>query len=134
MNKKIVLVAFIVCAVLLLGQTIYSCTNNSKNETLASVDSVKIELGRYLFFDRRLSVNNTRSCATCHNPQFAFTDGYKRSLGVYADLHQRNTQPLFNLSYLKYFTAADSTLHSPLQQMDNPLFNNHPAEMGVKGN
>jgi cytochrome c peroxidase len=88
----------------------------------------------YLFFDRRLSVNNTRSCATCHNPQFAFTDGYKRSLGVYADLHQRNTQPLFNLSYLKYFTAADSTIHSPLQQMSNPLFNNHPAEMGVKGN
>ena len=134
MNKKIILVAFIVCIVLLLGQMIYSCTNKSKTKTAASVDSVKIELGRYLFFDRRLSVNNTRSCATCHNPQFAFTDGYKRSLGVYADLHQRNTQPLFNLAYLKYFTAADSTLHSPLQQMDNPLFNNHPAEMGVKGN
>jgi cytochrome c peroxidase len=93
-----------------------------------------IQLGRYLFYDRRLSVNNTRSCGTCHNPQFAFTDGYKRSLGVFADLHQRNTQPLFNLQYLKYFTAADSTLHSPLQQMDNPLFNTHPAEMGVKGN
>jgi len=134
MNKKIVLVAFIVCTVLLLGQMIYSCTNKSKTETAVSVDSVKIELGRYLFFDRRLSVNNTRSCATCHNPQFAFTDGYKRSLGVYADLHQRNTQPLFNLAYLKYFTAADSTLHSPLQQMDNPLFSDHPAEMGVKGN
>ena len=49
------------------------------------LNSATIELGRYLFFDRRLSVNNTRSCATCHNPQFAFTDGYKRSLGVYAD-------------------------------------------------
>ena len=132
MNKKIFLTVVIVCAVLFFGQMINSCTN--KNEAAAVTDSVKIELGRYLFFDRRLSVNNTRSCATCHNPQFAFTDGYKRSLGVYADLHQRNTQPLFNLSYLKYFTAADSTLHSPLQQMDNPLFNNHPAEMGVKGN
>jgi cytochrome c peroxidase len=132
MSKKIFFVAFIVCAVLLFGQMINSCT--SKNQTTIVADSVKIELGRFLFFDRRLSVNNTRSCATCHNPQFAFTDGYKRSLGVFADLHQRNTQPLFNLSYLKYFTAADSTLHTPLQQMDNPLFNNHPAEMGVKGN
>ena len=99
-----------------------------------AVDSIQVELGRYLFFDRRLSVNNTRSCATCHNPQFAFTDGYKRSLGVFADLHQRNTQPLFNLTYLKYFTAADSTLHSAFQQMENPLFNDHPTEMGVKGN
>ena len=134
MNKKIFLTAFIVCTVLLFGQIMNSCTNNKESEISAITDSTKIELGRYLFFDRRLSVNNTRSCATCHNPQFAFTDGYKRSLGVYADLHQRNTQPLFNLAYFKYFTAADSTLHSPLQQMDNPLFNNHPAEMGVKGN
>ncbi len=99
-----------------------------------SLQENTLQLGRYLFYDRRLSVNNTRSCGTCHNPQFAFTDGYKRSLGVFADLHQRNTQPLFNLQYFKYFTAADSTLHSPLQQMDNPLFNTHPAEMGVKGN
>lgn len=92
-----------------------------------------ILLGRYLFYDRRLSINNTKSCATCHNPQFAFTDGYKRSLGAFADLHQRNTQPLFNLTYLKYLTAADSSLHSPLQQMDNPLFNTHPAELGIQG-
>ncbi len=132
MSKKIFFVIALCASVLLLGQMMNSCT--SKNKTLAGADSVKIELGRYLFFDRRLSVNNTRSCATCHNPQFAFTDGYKRSLGVYADLHQRNTQPLFNLAYLKYFTAADSTLHSSIQQMNNPLFNDHPAEMGVKGN
>lgn len=101
---------------------------------MQNADSGMLNLGRYLFFDRRLSVNNTRSCGTCHNPQFAFTDGYKRSLGVYADLHQRNTEPLFNLAYFKYLTAADSTLHSSLQQMNNPLFNDHPAEMGVKGN
>jgi cytochrome c peroxidase len=110
----------------------FSCTDVKKNT--AAYNESNIKLGRYLFYDRRLSVNNTRSCGTCHNPQFAFTDGYKRSLGVFADLHQRNTQPLFNLQYLKYFTAADSTLHSPLQQMDNPLFNTHPAEMGIKGN
>ncbi len=132
MNKKIFFVIVLLTALLFFGQMINSC--KSKTDPAAVSDSAKIELGRFLFFDRRLSVNNTRSCGTCHNPAFAFTDGYKRSLGVYADLHQRNTQPLFNLGYLKYFTAADSNLHSPLQQMDNPLLNNHPAEMGVKGN
>lgn len=126
------LVIAVLIIVLLFVHIVNSCVN--KNETGLFTDAVKIQLGRYLFFDRRLSVNNTRSCATCHNPQFAFTDGYKRSLGVFADLHQRNTESLFNLPYLKYFTAADSTLHSPLQQMDNPLLNDHPNEMGVKGN
>lgn len=134
MNKKIFVICATLSVVLLFGHMINSCTGKKESIKTSSVDSAKIELGRYLFYDRRLSANNTRSCATCHNPQFAFTDGYKRSLGVYADLHQRNTQPLFNLGYLEYFTAADSTLHSPLQQMNNPLFNTHPAEMGVKGN
>jgi cytochrome c peroxidase len=123
-------ILFYIIIVFLCCSKIISACKNSSQSTNQSITN----LGRYLFFDRRLSINNTRSCGTCHNPQFAFTDGYKRSLGAFADLHQRNTQPLFNLSYLKYFTAADSTLHSPLQQMNNPLFNTHPIEMGVKGN
>jgi cytochrome c peroxidase len=127
--KKIKLIILLTVAFFCIGQIISSCkpTNQSTNQPTT-------QLGKYLFFDRRLSINQTRSCGTCHNPQFAFTDGYKRSLGAFADLHQRNTQPLFNLSELKYFTASDSTLHSPLQQIDNPLFNTHPIEMGIKGN
>ena len=35
----------------------------------------KIELGRLLFFDKRLSANNTIACASCHIPSLAFTDG-----------------------------------------------------------
>jgi cytochrome c peroxidase len=129
MNRKVLFLFFISFSIFVFLQGINSCKiAKVQNE---SID--KIKLGRYLFYDRRLSVNNTRSCGTCHNPQFAFTDGYKRSLGAFADVHQRNTQPLFNLTYLKYFTAADSTLHSPLQQMNNPLFNEHPVEMGAKG-
>jgi cytochrome c peroxidase len=135
LKKKISKIVVLVnCIVLIYSSSfLFSGCNNFKKQDVFSQENT-IQLGRYLFYDRRLSVNNTRSCGTCHNPQFAFTDGYKRSLGVFADLHQRNTQPLFNLQYLKYFTAADSTIHSPLQQMDNPLFNTHPAEMGVKGN
>jgi cytochrome c peroxidase len=127
--NKVIFFLIIIFSLLLF---FFNCTGGSKK--INAADENIIKLGRYLFYDRRLSVNNTRSCGTCHNPQFAFTDGYKRSLGVFADLHQRNTQPLFNLSYLKYFTAADSSFRSPFQQMDNPLFNSHPQEMGVKGN
>jgi cytochrome c peroxidase len=128
-TSKTKILFYIIIAFLCCSKIISACKNSSQ-----STNQPITNLGRYLFFDRRLSINNTRSCGTCHNPQFAFTDGYKRSLGAYADLHQRNTQPLFNVEYLKYFTAADSTLHSPLEQMDNPLFNTHPVEMGVKGN
>ena len=128
-TSKTKILFFIIIAFLCCGKIISACKSYSQLTNQPSTT-----LGQFLFFDRRLSINNTRSCGTCHNPQFAFTDGYKRSLGAFADLHQRNTQPLFNVEYLKYFTAADSTLYSPLQQMNNPLFSTHPIEMGVKGN
>ena len=116
---------------------IFAC--NTKKPQLTSVQSVKnanalIELGRYLFYDRRLSVNNTKACGTCHNPTFAFTDGYKKSIGAYGDILLHNTLPLFNLASAKYFTLSDSTLHTVYQQMNNPMFNQHPIEMGIKGN
>jgi cytochrome c peroxidase len=128
--KKIICISTIIACTLLVANSFTACKNNF---TQTEITQNQIELGRHLFFDRRLSVNNTRACATCHNPNFAFTDGYKRSLGAFADLHQRNTQPLFNLSFLKYYTAADSTIHSTLQQMEKPLFNTHNIEMGAAG-
>ncbi|MBL7729405.1 MAG: di-heme enzyme, partial [Dinghuibacter sp.] len=91
------------------------------------------ELGRYLFFDRRLSFNQTKSCAGCHAPQFAFTDGYRRSFGATADMHQRNTQPLFNILFLERLTSANPSLIAPEQQMAIPLFNTKVIEMGLKG-
>lgn len=94
----------------------------------------KAELGRYLFYDRRLSVNNTKACATCHSQEFSFTDSYNRSIGAMGDLHQRNSRPLINLVFQRYLTSSDSTLHFPEQQMNNPMFNEHPVEMGIKGN
>jgi cytochrome c peroxidase len=116
---------------------IFAC--NTKKQQLASAQGVKnanalIDLGRYLFYDRRLSINNTKACGTCHNPVFAFTDGYKKSVGAYGDILLHNTLPLFNLASAKYFTWSDSSLHTVYQQMHNPMFNQHPIEMGIKGN
>lgn len=57
----------------------------------------KIKLGRKLFFDKRLSSDNKRSCATCHNPAKAFTDGLSTSVAI--DGHTalpRNAPTLWN--------------------------------------
>ena len=128
--------AVLIIGILFLnGLLLVRCSRAEQNKIVQHPVDVAAsrELGRYLFYDHRLSFNNTRACATCHNPAFAFTDGYKRSIGALADLHQRNSTPLFNLQYYKYLTASDSFLHSISQQINRPLFNTHPVEMGVTG-
>lgn len=100
----------------------------------ATAQQQLVNTGRHLFYDRRLSVNNTKACGSCHAQEFSFTDSYVRSIGALGDLHQRNARPLFNLLLNKYFTSADSSVTSLEQQMDNPMLNTHPVEMGMKGN
>lgn len=96
------------------------------------ITDAKVELGRYLFYDKRLSVNNTKSCASCHDPRFSFTDTYRRSVGAYGDLTLFNSPPLINLVFNRYFTYADSSLHTPEQQINNPMFADKPVELGWK--
>jgi cytochrome c peroxidase len=98
-----------------------------------SPTTAQVNLGRHLFYDRRLSFNQTKSCAGCHAPQFAFTDGYRRSFGATADMHQRNAQPLFNLLFLERFTSANPSTATLQQQMMQPLFNTKFIELGVNG-
>ena len=61
----------------------------------------KIELGRKLFFDKRLSPDNSISCSTCHDPKKAFTDGKKVSVGFHKRLAMRNAPTLLNVGYQK---------------------------------
>ncbi len=57
-------------------------------------------LGRYLFYDPILSLNNNISCATCHKQEKAFSDAPKAfSIGHRNALTNRNTMPLFNLAW-----------------------------------
>lgn len=51
----------------------------------------RVELGRYLFYDTRLSGNGTQSCATCHIQALAFTDGRSRAVGSTGERHPRPT-------------------------------------------
>jgi len=59
----------------------------------------RVELGRKLFFDVRLSRNNSLACASCHNPKLAFTDGNKLSIGNKGELLSRNAPTLTNMAY-----------------------------------
>lgn len=58
-----------------------------------------VELGRHLFYDPILSQNQTRSCASCHHPDKAFTDGEQFSFGVLGIQGRRNSMALVNLAY-----------------------------------
>jgi cytochrome c peroxidase len=62
----------------------------------------KIELGKKLFFDRRLSGDGTMSCATCHDPEKAFTDGLGISLSYPTTRNWRNAPTLINVAFQKY--------------------------------
>src|SRR5262245_31885784 len=61
----------------------------------------KIELGRLLYFDKRLSKNDTVSCATCHDPAHGFAEPRKTSQGVGGLLGGRNAPTVINRLFSK---------------------------------
>ncbi len=63
----------------------------------------KVALGAKLFSDARLSGNGRRSCASCHRPEWEFTDGRRRALALSGAPLRRNTPPLWNLAWGKHF-------------------------------
>lgn len=84
-----------------------------------------IKLGRMLFYDPLLSGDSTQACASCHQQQFAFSDGNGRfSRGINGQLGTRNAPPLFNLIYSNKFFwdgRAESIEDQALQPVVNPI-------------
>ena len=87
----------------------------------------EIDLGRYLFFDPVLSVDNTVSCASCHDPNKGLSDGLAVSRGIDNNKLKRAAPSLYNVGYLKklFWDGRASTLE---EQMLEPLFSQ--IEMG----
>ena len=100
---------------------------NKKN---TNIDTSKVELGHYLFFEKALSKTGTKSCSSCHDPKFAFSDGYRKPLGIYADELPHNTPSLLNVVEYRSLNWANPELHDFEQQMLRPLFGMQPIEMG----
>jgi cytochrome c peroxidase len=97
------------------------------------MSTAKVELGRQLFFDNRLSYNQTYSCATCHQPKRAFTDGLARAIGSTGQNHSRSTMSLTNVAYNLSFGWADNLTHHLEQQVLIPLLTTSPIELGALG-
>ena len=93
----------------------------------------KVELGRHLFYEPMLSGNSTYSCASCHQQSLAFTDGLARSIGSTGGEHPRSSMSLANVVYNASYGWADRTW-SLESQMEVPMYNESPVEMGLKGN
>jgi cytochrome c peroxidase len=87
----------------------------------------KIALGQKLFFDGRLSADNTVACATCHDPARAFTDGRPVSIGIHGRAGQRNAPTILNALYNKtqFWDGRAKTLE---EQASFPIINSF--EMG----
>lgn len=92
-----------------------------------------VDLGRHLFYDQRLSVDGTMSCASCHEQARAFTDGRAVSVGVTGQSGGFNAPSLANVGYLPTLTWANPMVDSLEFHALIPLFGEDPVEMGNAG-
>jgi cytochrome c peroxidase len=109
--------------------TFFLCTNLAFNKPKRQ-PNLNAQIGRLLFFDTRLSINQTTSCASCHIPELAFTDSFVTPKGALGDIVIRNTPTIINLADNETFNWADERIVTLQQQSDIPLFGKHPIEMG----
>ena len=97
------------------------------------MSDVKVELGRWLFYDVRLSVNGTMSCSNCHFQRIAFTDARARALGATGESHPRGSMSLVNTAYNARLTWANHLFDRLEVQALTPMFGENPVEMGMAG-
>jgi cytochrome c peroxidase len=89
--------------------------------------AAKVDLGRRLFYDKRLSENQTYSCATCHLQGKAFTDGLAHAVGSTGEIHPRGSMSLANVAYASRLTWANPLIESLEQQARLPMFGETPV-------
>jgi len=87
----------------------------------------KVSLGRLLYFDKRLSKDDTLSCASCHSPEHGYTDGAPNSEGIHGQHGNRSAPTVLNRasSLAQFWDGRAATLE---EQAKGPIAN--PIEMG----
>jgi cytochrome c peroxidase len=98
------------------------------------IDQALVDLGRHLFYETRLSADETLSCASCHDQIHAFADNRVQPLGIDGNVLPRHAMALINLAYQPRFGWADHDVNSLSLQMQGPLFSEAPVEMGANRN
>jgi len=121
--KQFLLIGFIIAFI--------ACKQEDNNGTVSPINSEKLlsipegfpemefpegneftaerwQLGKLLFFDKRLSINNSISCGSCHKPSLAFADDVSISPGVFNRPGTRNSPSLANVGYHPYLLKEGS--------------------------
>ena len=96
-----------------------------------AMSDAKVELGRYLFYDTRLSENGTQSCASCHEQERAFTDGRPRAVGSTGEMHPRGSMSLVNIAYVGRSPGPTRRMTQLEDQALVPMFGEYPVELGL---
>ena len=91
----------------------------------------KVELGRRLFYDKRLSGNGTFSCASCHVQALAFTDGRATGDRIDGSDPPRGSMSLANVAYASTLTWANPLMTALERQALVPQFGDAPVELGL---
>tara|TARA_R100001377_G_scaffold18176_1_gene9343 strand:- start:202 stop:1185 length:984 start_codon:yes stop_codon:yes gene_type:complete len=97
------------------------------------MSTAKVELGRHLFYDKKLSADQSMSCATCHEQDKSFTDGNALSPGINGLVGARSSMALVNIAYLPVLTWANPLMTALETQALVPIFGSHPIELGMEG-
>ena len=117
------MIATILCAMLTAGPAFAGKLEPVKAVTVPAANPQtpeKIELGKKLFFDRRLSGDGTMSCSTCHDPEKGFSDDLAISLSYPTTRNWRNSPTLINVGFQK-FLFHDGRAHTLEEQALFPM-------------
>ncbi len=97
------------------------------------MSEAKVELGRLLFYDTRLSGNGEQACASCHRPEYAFSEPRPRAIGSTGEPNRRNAPALVNVAYNSTLMWAHPGLRAIERQLLIPMFGEEPVELGITG-
>lgn len=76
-----------------------------------------VQLGEKLFHEKKFSANNTISCASCHDRSNAFTDAQAQATGIYGRKGLRNTPPLQNMAFMRFYNWDGNILQLEKQPL-----------------
>ena len=95
------------------------------------MSAAKVELGRHLFFDTRLSITGEMACASCHDSRHGFSDPRAQLVGATGQPLPRASMGLSHVGYFSTFTWANPVLANLEEQVVIPLYGDSPIELGV---
>jgi cytochrome c peroxidase len=97
------------------------------------MSEAKAALGERLFFEARLSVTGQYSCSSCHDPAHSFAQARPVAIGATGEALPHNAMALVNVAYNVSFGWTKPRLGSLETQMLEPMLNEHPVELGLRG-